>query len=46
MRTYVSILAGAGGMDWGFVQEEWLPATPATPFSRWGREKKYDIFPH
>lgn len=29
MRTYVSIFAGAGGMDWGFIQEGWLPASPA-----------------
>lgn len=29
MHTYVSIFAGAGGMDWGFIQEGWTPASPA-----------------
>lgn len=27
--TSVSLFAGAGGMDWGFVQEGWLPASPS-----------------
>lgn len=27
--TFVSLFAGAGGMDWGFIQEGWLPASPA-----------------
>lgn len=26
---FVSLFAGAGGMDWGFIQEGWLPASPA-----------------
>lgn len=29
VRTFVSIFAGAGGMDLGFIQEGWLPASPA-----------------
>ena len=27
--TFVSLFAGAGGMDWGFIQEGWLPASPS-----------------